>query len=221
METFVITIDGPSASGKSSLSRALAQHFQWKWVSTGAFYRGLAVVARRSQVDLTNAEALVELAESNIWKIQLDLDKTRVYYQQEDVTEIVYKEETGSDASIVSQIPSVRKSLLEAQRNCALGQSGLIAEGRDCGTVVFPNAQLKIYLTANSENRLERRALEEGKHDEFLRAAQIRRDQQDANRKSAPMQIPEKAIVIDTSDMTLDQVIQSTIELVGQALRKY
>lgn len=205
--TFVVTIDGPSASGKSSVSREIAKRHGWKWVSTGAFYRGLAVVARAQKVPLNDEAALAALAESKDWEVHLAPERTLVLHKGTDVTDQVYREETGSDASIISQIPKVRQSLLEAQRRCAEGVTGLVAEGRDCGTVVFPNARLKIYLTAHSESRIQRRALEEGQNSEQLRAAQTQRDHQDSTRKAAPLAVPENAHVVDTSDMDLPSVI--------------
>ncbi|MGE0761751.1 MAG: (d)CMP kinase [Bdellovibrionales bacterium] len=217
--TFVVTIDGPSASGKSSVSRELARRHGWKWVSTGAFYRGLAVVARARKVALNDEAALVALAESDVWEVRLDPNLTMVLLNGQDVTEQIYREETGADASIISQIPKVRQSLLEAQRNCAVGVKGLVAEGRDCGTVVFPDAQVKIYLTAHSENRIERRAREEGKSKDNLRAAQTKRDHQDSTRKSAPLQVPENAHVVDTSDLDLPSVIDTVDALVKEAMR--
>ncbi len=205
--TFVVTIDGPSASGKSSVSREIARRHGWKWVSTGAFYRGLAVVARIKNISFSDEAGLVALAESPEWEVRLGEERTLVLHQGKDVTGQVYREDVGADASIISQIPKVRQSLLEAQRRCADGVSGLVAEGRDCGTVVFPDAQLKIYLTAHSENRIQRRALEEGQTKDQLRDAQTKRDRQDSTRASAPLQIPRNAHVIDTSEMDLAAVI--------------
>lgn len=216
---FVVTIDGPSASGKSSVSRELARRRGWKWVSTGAFYRGLAVVARLKKLSLQDEAGLVALAESQEWEVELAPERTLVRMGKMDLTDQVYREEIGSDASVISQIPRVRKSLLEAQRRCAIGVSGLVAEGRDCGTVVFPHAQVKIYLTAHSEHRIQRRALEEGQSKEHLRAAQTQRDHQDSTRKSAPLQIPENAHVIDTSEMDLPTVIQTVEQLVLKVLK--
>lgn len=216
---FVVTIDGPSASGKSSVSRDVARRHGWKWVSTGAFYRGLAVVALAKNVSTTDESRLVELANNSLWEVRLDEALTRVFLEGREITEQVYREETGANASKISQLSRVRASLLEAQRKCALNQKGLVAEGRDCGTVVFPNAQLKIYLTAGSEERLARRAREEGRKVEETRDKQIQRDHQDSTRTAAPLQIPENAVVIDTSHMDLAAVVQFVDEKISRLIK--
>jgi cytidylate kinase len=113
----------------------------------------------------------------------------------------------GNYASKVSHYPEVRTSLLDQQRNCAFKAEGLVAEGRDCGTVVFPKAEVKIYLTARSESRAQRRAQELGMDEKQLVVQQQERDKQDSTRKTAPLQIPEGALVIDTSELTLVQVL--------------
>lgn len=218
MSVPVVTIDGPAASGKSSVSRGLAQKMGWKWVSTGAFYRGLACIAGLTKAPIEDEEALVRLAESKEWKVVLGEQRTQVFYGKKDVTDQVYTEETGSIASKISHYPKVRKSLLQAQRDCAVGVPGLVAEGRDCGTVVFPQAPVKIFLTAHSENRAVRRAKEEGKSVEETQKAQIIRDRQDSTRQAAPLQVPEGAVVVDTSEMGLNEVIAHVVAIVKKAI---
>ncbi len=204
----VVTMDGPAASGKSSVSRELARRLGWSWVSTGAFYRGLAFVAYKKSTDLKSEEALVQLAESSIWSVEMTAEKTCVFLDKEDVTEEINREEIGNLASIVSQFSRVRTALLEAQRRCAVGVEGLVAEGRDCGSVVFPNAPLKVFLTARAGDRAARRAKEEGRSVSETKAQQAIRDAQDATRKAAPMQIAEDALVIDTSELSFLQVVE-------------
>ena len=219
MSVPVVTIDGPAASGKSSVSRGLAQQMGWKWVSTGAFYRGLACVAQDIGVSIEDEAALVALAESKDWKVVLGEQRTQVFYGKKDMTDQVYTEETGSAASKISHYPLVRKSLLQAQRDCAIGVAGLVAEGRDCGTVVFPSAPVKIFLTAHSENRAVRRAKEEGRSVEETQKAQQIRDRQDSTRQAAPLQVPEGAVVVDTSEMGLNQVIDHVVAIVRKTIR--
>lgn len=214
----VVTIDGPAASGKSSVSREIARRFGWSWVSTGAFYRGLAYVASRLSADMGNEDALVRIADSNHWSIQLSSETTHVFFQGRDVTDDVSREEVGNLASIVSQFPKVRHALLEAQRRCAIGVSGLVAEGRDCGTVVFPTADVKVFLTARAEDRAARRALEEGKTVAETRDAQKVRDEQDTTRKAAPLVTAEGAYVIDTSELSFQEVVQQVESLVRHKL---
>ena len=203
----VVTIDGPAASGKSSVSRELAKKLGWNWVSTGAFYRGLAYAAMELEIELSDVQALEKLCDNPIWEVRMGAQRTLVYFSGNDVTELIGHEDIGSFASKVSQYPTVRKALLEAQRRCSNGPMGLVAEGRDCGTIVFPSAQAKIYLTANQEDRAARRAAELGLSAEDMLKAQSERDQQDASRKAAPMQVPQDAMVVDTSNLNLDQVV--------------
>ncbi|MBC86746.1 MAG: cytidylate kinase [Bdellovibrionaceae bacterium] len=214
MGCIVVTIDGPAASGKTSVSRGLAQKLGWKWVSTGAFYRGLGYMAQQTQVDIKNEDELVALVKSDNWSVQMNDENTNFIFNDQDVTEFIFQEEVGTLASQVSGYPKVREALLEAQRALASEDYNLVAEGRDCGSVVFPTAPLKVYLTARSESRAQRRAEEQGKDLESTIEAQKQRDQQDASRKAAPMQVPEGAHVIDTSELTLDQVVQKVEDLV-------
>lgn len=205
---FVITIDGPAASGKSSVSRELSKLFSIPWVSTGAFYRGLAYVAIQKQIDLSDKEALTELAMSDVWRVEMAPEKTQVWFDNKDVTDFIFKEDVGNVASKISHYPEVRSSLLDHQRQCAFVARGLVAEGRDCGTVVFPQAEVKVYLTASSENRAQRRAQELGLDEKELAVQQKQRDEQDSTRKVAPLQIPPDALVVDATQMTLSDVIQ-------------
>lgn len=209
---YVITIDGPAASGKTSVSREIARKLNIPWVSTGAFYRGLAYAALRQNIPLTDKVALSELAVSPIWKVEMTTEKTQVWFNQEEVTDEIAKEQVGNYASQVSHYPEVRTSLLDQQRSCAFVAEGLVAEGRDCGTVVFPKAEVKIYLTARSENRAQRRAQELGLDAKDTAQLQQQRDQQDSSRKTAPLQVPEGALVIDTSELNLSQVLKKVEE---------
>ncbi len=204
---YVITVDGPAASGKSSVSRIIAKKLSIPWVSTGAFYRGLAYAALRKNIPLTDKVALSELAVSSIWRVEMTAEKTQVWFENQEVTDEIAKEEVGNYASQVSHYPEVRTSLLGQQRQCAFAAEGLVAEGRDCGTVVFPKAEVKFYLTARSEDRAHRRAQELGLDEKSLEIQQKQRDKQDSTRTTAPLKVPDGALVIDTSQLTLDEVV--------------
>lgn len=218
MSTYpVITIDGPAASGKSSVSRELAAHLGWNWVSTGAFYRGLVYVAMQEGLDLQNEEELTALAVSSAWKVVMAQDQTRVFHGEIDVTESIFKEKVGAAASLVSQFPRVREALLQGQRDCAKVPPGLVAEGRDCGTVVFPQAPMKFFLTASQEDRAQRRAQECGDSLEQARARQQERDLRDQRRKTAPLAIPEDAEVLDTTGFSLEEVVEQVLQKVRAA----
>ncbi len=208
----VITVDGPAASGKTSVSRELARRLGWKWVSTGAFYRGLAYAAQELGISTQDKEKLLELALSNEWTVKLDDERTRVLFRDTDVTKEISEETVGVLASQVSQIPEIRRELLEAQRNCALGVNGLVAEGRDCGTVVFPTAHFKVYLTADSDARAQRRADEQGQSAADIKASQSQRDHRDSTRTVAPLQAAQDAYIVDTSHLTLPQVVDAIVK---------
>lgn len=216
--TVIITIDGPAASGKTSVSRILASRHGWSWVSTGAFYRGLAFVANREGISLEDENQLAKLCLAKFWHIEMTAEITKVFLREEDITSEIYREENGSAASFISRYPKVRENLLNLQRKCAEGVTGLVAEGRDCGTVVFPKAQLKIYLTAGKGDRAQRRAQEQGKNVEETLKAQALRDKQDSSRESAPMQVPPDAHVVDTSNLTLPKVVDNLDDLIRKEL---
>lgn len=214
----IITIDGPAASGKTSVSRALAKRHGWSWVSTGAFYRGLAYVALQEGVDLNDEEALANLCNSPVWSVEMADHQTLVIYKEIEVTDEIFKEETGTAASKVSQYPKVREQLLAAQRACADGKAYLVAEGRDCGTVVFPQALLKIYLTAQQQSRANRRAQEQGLSADQIIIEQTKRDKMDASRATAPMTAAPDAHIVDTSSMSLEEVVNHVDQLVRKEL---
>lgn len=213
-EPIIITIDGPAASGKSSVSRLVAKNLDCDWVSTGAFYRGIAYLALKNNTDIESEEAIVGLIKSGKWSVSLDFEKTKFLFDGLDVTSEIYGESIGNIASKISSFPEVRKELLACQRDCANGRKFLVAEGRDCGTVVFPNAQSKFYLTANSRNRAARRAQQEGADIEKTLKDQAVRDSQDGGRAVAPMAAPEGAHIIDSSNMGLDDVVQAVLAAV-------
>lgn len=217
---FVITVDGPSASGKTSVSRDVANSFGWKWVSTGAFYRGLAVVALREKVDFEDQSALASLAKSPIWSVEMNRMETTVLHAGQRINPEINLDENGMYASRISQYSQVRQALLPLQRACAAPGHILIAEGRDCGTVVFPSALVKIYLTASSESRAERRAIENTGTVEIVRSLQEERDKSDEGRKHAPLQIPDGAHVIDSSSMDRDSVVEKARQIILQELQK-
>ncbi len=215
--SFIVTIDGPAASGKSSVSREVAKKLGWSWVSTGAFYRGLAYIAHAKGADLSSEDSVVKIAQSPDWAVRMTPEETCVFMGSQDVTSEIGKEEVGSLASKISSFPKVRAALLDAQRQCAVGVTGLVAEGRDCGTVVFPKAQVKIFLTARAEDRAARRATEQGHDLEHIVREQQKRDAQDANRKAAPLQAPADAHVIDTTELSFIEVVEKVEDFIVSA----
>lgn len=218
IEARVVTVDGPSASGKTSVSRAVANNLSWNWVSTGVFYRGLGYMAWAQKVDPNDEEKLLDLLNLSEWKVTLSPQVTEFWYQGKDVTSKIFAEQIGSLASQVARWPRIRQRLLEAQRDCAKGVVGLVAEGRDCGTQVFPEAWLKIFLTAGAENRAARRAEEQGLNVGETLQAQKLRDAQDSNRQDAPLAVADGAIEIDTTSLGLEEVISQVTGMIEKKM---
>ena len=213
-----VAIDGPSGAGKSSLAKRLAADLGYVYVDTGAMYRTIGLYAVRQGADLHDAAAVAALLPQIRLDIRLVDGSQHVYLNGEDVSEAIRAEEIGMAASAVSAHPPVRAFLLETQRGLAANQNVLM-DGRDIGTVVLPNATVKIFLTASPEARAQRRCKElqeKGQAAEYETVlADIRqRDDQDTHREVAPLKQAEDAILVDTSDIDFDQsfaVLKRTI----------
>tara|TARA_B110000238_G_C16075885_1_gene417130 strand:+ start:707 stop:1396 length:690 start_codon:yes stop_codon:yes gene_type:complete len=215
----VITVDGPSGAGKGTVSRILAKKLGFHYLDSGALYRILGIAAQRHQVDTSNNKSLMTLAEH--MDIRFDSTETggiKALLEGEDITQEMRTENTGALASLVASHPQVRSALLKRQRMFAT-EPGLIADGRDMGTVVFPNAVLKIYLTATTEERAQRRykeLLAKGE-DVNLRSLvdQVRmRDERDMSRDASPLFPAVDAIELDTSEQSIQEVTDIVLNLV-------
>ena len=218
----VIAIDGPSGAGKGTLCRRLASRLGYHYLDSGALYRLLGLAARRRGIDFDNLPALQVLAEHMDIQFKTDQQQVVVLLEGEDVSRELRTEQTGALASQVATVPSVREALLQRQRDFAR-PPGLIADGRDMGTVVFSDAPLKIYLTASAEERASRRykeLLEKGENVSLAALVeQVRqRDERDINRDASPLRPAEDAIELDTSAMTIDEVMESVLSIL--ALKK-
>jgi cytidylate kinase len=208
----IITIDGPSGAGKGTVSRILAKQLGFHYLDSGALYRLLGLVAMRHGLEISINADLTKLAENMDVRFQAkDNGQNIVLLEGEDVTDELRTEETGALASRVAENPMVRSALLLRQQQFAK-PPGLVADGRDMGTKVFPEAQLKIFLTASIEERAKRRykqLLERGENVK-LRALeeQVRsRDERDMNRKSSPLALAKDAVEVDTSDLTIQEAV--------------
>lgn len=208
----VVTVDGPSGAGKGTVCRILAEKFQYPLLDSGAIYRIAALAACNKNIDLSDEPALAKLASTLDIVFQIDENSTVVLLNGTDVSKTIREETTGMAASKIAALPAVRKALLDRQR--AFAESGhLVADGRDMGTVVFPNAELKIFLTASAEERARRRVLqlqEAGQThiDETKILADIKeRDERDTNRKTAPLAPAEDAVMIDSTNLSIDEVV--------------
>jgi cytidylate kinase len=218
----VVTIDGPAGAGKSTVAKQLARMLGYRLLDTGAIYRAVALVAQRRAISWSDADACAAIAHA--LDIRFDFveagDQTRnhVFIAGEDVTTQIRSPDISQGASQVSAHPAVRAALLDLQRRLGAG-GGVVVEGRDTGTVVFPDAQAKFFLTASEEERARRRLAE-------LRAAgadvdaagtlrEIReRDQRDASRDVAPMKPAADAVIMDSSTQTIEQVVESLAHVV-------
>jgi cytidylate kinase len=208
----IITVDGPSGSGKGTVSRILAKQLGFHYLDSGALYRLLGLVAVRHGIEIELSSDLAYLAENMDVRFEaLPNGHNRVLLEGEDVTQELRTEETGALASQVAAIPRVRDALLIRQQQFAK-TPGLVADGRDMGSKVFPEAQLKIFLTASIEERANRRykqLLEQGEN-VSLRALeeQVRsRDERDMNRKASPLVVAIDAVEVDTSDLSIQEAI--------------
>lgn len=215
----VITIDGPSGTGKGTLAHRLAQHLKWHLLDSGAIYRVLAFAALVQEVDLEDEDRLAEFAPH--LDVQFNSDNPmspKILLDNQDVTEEIRNETAGDAASRIAQYPMVRQSVLAWQRAFRT-PPGLIADGRDMGTVVFPDAELKIYLDAGPEIRAQRRykeLLDRGINvslDAVFSELKMR-DQRDTSRLTAPLKPAEDAVIIDTTDLDRDAVFEHVLSLI-------
>jgi len=222
-EISVITIDGPSSSGKGTIARLFAQELEWHFLDSGALYRLTALAAQRHAILLDDEEGLETLAEHLDVQFVADQNEgsTQVFLEGEKVTDTIRSEECGNNASKIASIGSVRSALLSRQR--AFEQApGLVADGRDMGTVVFPHAKLKVFLTASLEERSGRRYKQLKEKDPSVTLAALHselaeRDARDKGRAVAPLTPADGAVEIDTSGMGIEEVLNKVRLLWQQA----
>lgn len=215
----VIAVDGPGGSGKTSVSRAVAMRLGLPHLDTGAYYRAATVAVLRAGVDLSDIHAVARC----VAKTQLEYDHGRMTMNGQDVTLEIRSDEVTGAVSEVSAIPVVREQMVSLQRTWVREHGDqAVVEGRDIGTVVFPDAPLKVYLTAHPEVRAERRALEHPTSNDpsEIETDLRRRDTFDSSRSVSPLQQADDAVVIDTTDLSMDEVIDRAAELARAALNK-
>ncbi len=218
----VVTIDGPGGAGKGTLCMLLATKLGWHLLDSGAIYRVLAVAALKHQIALDDITSLAELAANLNVHFPIEDDQVLIVLDGVNVTDEIRTEITGNLASKVAAYPAVRAALLSRQQNF-VQSPGLIADGRDMGTVVFPSAPLKIFLDASAEERAKRRQLQlqqkgiNVNFDNLLQEIQ-ERDFRDRNRPIAPLKPADDAVVIDSTSMSIDAVFNQVLALVNQRI---
>jgi cytidylate kinase len=217
----MIAIDGPAGTGKSSVSRGLARALVARYLDTGAMYRIVTLAVLRAGIDLDDVDAVGAAAEDVDLAIGYDPDEDRSYLAGEDVSAEIRGDEVTKAVSAVSAVPAVRTRLVRLQRELAAGQGSVVVEGRDIGTVVLPDADVKIFLTASAEERALRRNdqnIASGLGDDYeaVLADVKRRDHLDSTRAVSPLRAADDALVVDTSDMSEPQVVAHLLDLVEQ-----
>lgn len=221
MSALVVAMDGPSGTGKSSVSRRLARSLGASYLDTGAMYRIATLYVLRKGVDLSDPAAIAEATAALPWSVGTDPSGEEIFLDGEDVREEIRGGEVTSAVSAVSAVPEVRHLLVEAQRRLAGGAERIVVEGRDIGTVVLPNADVKIYLTASAQARAQRRNAQnitEGRGDDYaaVLADVERRDHLDSTRAVSPLRPAEDSVLIDTSDIGIDDVIDRLLLVVSE-----
>ncbi len=214
----VVAMDGPSGSGKSSTARGVASRLRLRYLDTGAQFRAVTVWMLKHDVDLEDSSAIADQAPHATLVSGTDPENPTITVDGHDVAAAIRTQEVTDHVSAVASVPEVRQRLLDLQRSI-IGVGGIVVEGRDIGSVVAPDAQVKLFLTADPAARAARRTAENGAGDvEATRADLLRRDTIDSGRAAAPLTMPEGAIHLDTTPYSLDEVVQQVVDIVDQAV---
>ncbi|TVQ70183.1 MAG: (d)CMP kinase [Oceanospirillales bacterium] len=213
----IITVDGPSGSGKGTICQRLAQQMDWHLLDSGALYRLTALAAHHHGISMEDEESIkVVAAHLDVQFLASHTTEIKIVLEGEEVTDAIRAEKIGSDASVVASMPTVRQALLQRQRDFA-ATPGLIADGRDMGTVVFPEARLKIYLDASAEERASRRYKQliskgvSASLEDILSDIKAR-DERDMNRTISPLKPAPDAVILDTTQMTIEEVLEVVLD---------
>ncbi|TRX56631.1 (d)CMP kinase [Thalassomonas sp. M1454] len=218
----VITIDGPSGAGKGTVARIVAEQLGWNLLDSGAIYRVLAVAVEHHGIDIESEDAIIPLASHLDVEFKSVNNTSRVMLEGEDVTDVIRTENIGIMASKVAAFPRVREALLRRQR--AFKETpGLLADGRDMGTVVFPDAPVKIFLTASAEERAQRRMNQLQQKGIDVNIGRLlddirQRDERDQNREVAPLVPAEGALIVDSTELTVNKVVEKILLFANEKL---
>ncbi len=218
ISSVVVAMDGPSGSGKSSTARGVATRLGLRYLDTGAQFRAVTAWMLDHGVDLDDPAAIAAHADKPVLVSGTDPQGPTITADDQDVSVAIRSQEVTTHVSAVASVPAVRRRLLELQRSI-IGDGGIVVEGRDIGSVVAPDADVKLYLTADPGARAARRTAENGAGDvEATQADLLRRDAIDSGRQAAPLSMSDGAIHLDTTPYTLDEVVQQVVELVERAV---
>lgn len=217
----IIAIDGPSGAGKSTLGRLIARELKLLYIDTGAMYRAAALAVIESGVSTTNEQAVAEVIERADINLAGDPDSLQVMLDGRDVSREIRTEEVSHSASVISTIPQVRRTLVNRQRELGQRGGGVVLDGRDIGTIVFPQADIKFFLTAAPEERAHRRYDEDRVRErdatfEETLAEINTRDRRDSTREDSPLAIAEDAIVIDSTELSVDEVFGQMMKAIKE-----
>jgi cytidylate kinase len=223
MKPIIIAIDGPSGAGKSTLGRRLARELNLLYVDTGAMYRAAALAVVEANVNATDADEVARVAARARIELAGDPDSLRVLLDGRDVSAQIRTEQITRLSSVISTIPAVRRDLVRRQREMGTEGGGVVLDGRDIGTVVFPQADVKFFLTAVPEERAKRRFDEDHRMEPDLTFQETladinTRDERDSTRADSPLRIAEDAVVIDTTDLSVEQVFARMLEVVREKI---
>jgi cytidylate kinase len=222
--SLTIAIDGPAGTGKSSVSKGLATALGARYLDTGAMYRIMTLHMLRAGVDVTKSDAIAAASFDVPLSVGYDPNEDRCFLGGEDVSLLIRGDDVTRAVSAVSAVPAVRQRLVQLQRRLAAGEGSVVVEGRDIGTVVLPDADVKFFLTASAETRARRRNdqnVVSGLGDDYdaVLADVRRRDHLDSTRAVSPLRVADDAIVVDTSEMTEAQVVSHLVDVVQQRAR--
>ena len=217
MARVIVTIDGPAASGKSTVARLLADRLDAAFLDTGAMYRAATLAAMRAGIDMTNENELLRIVENSDFHFSTEKGKTLVSLDGDDITDEIRRPAVTANARYAASAPNVRAGLVEMQRQIAAEKEKIVTEGRDQGTVAFPDANVKFFLTADAKTRAERRRAEMPDADKRQDIEQVRRaiearDKSDENRQVGSLKPADDAIIVDTTTLTIEEVVQKLIK---------
>jgi len=218
MSNLVITIDGPAASGKSTVARLLAERLGASFLDTGSMYRAVTLAAVEGGVDMSDEEKLLGVLDNRDFQFAVREGKMVVFIDGLDVTEQIRRPEVTASARYIASAAKLREKLVEMQRQFAAGEKKIVTEGRDQGTVAFPDADVKFFLTADARERARRRQAESLRNEslEQIQRAIEERDKSDEGRAVGPLKPADDAIVIDTTDLSIEEVVEKLLRYVEE-----